>query len=315
MRIDFDFHGVRVRVRSRTYASLLEDLRLDFGYFLSATGPAKIEFVLVRSESISRVKARAPYLFRTRMCRVYGFSNPRICDYGDGLKVFSRTQNQGRRFIVSGDDAAQVYEAVYIAILSSVGEELDRCGYHRVHALAFSKNSQAALLPLPPGGGKSSTALLMLRDPSYRIFSDEIPLLHRGRLYPFPTRIGILPEISEALSVDHAQARRFKRKIFKAKILVSIPNANVAAIVPVDFVLSKSRSFFGKIKFAWSILWGLGTPQMAEYMLRGEALLGLFWIALSRLREAWIVLRKSETIAFITPKDPYEIKDKLDRLF
>lgn len=83
-------------------------------------------------------------------------------------------------------------EAVYLFLLSRIGRHLDRRGLARLHALAVSSPTAALALLLPSGGGKSTIALRALRDPAVRLLSEESPLLdRRGRLHPFPLRLGL----------------------------------------------------------------------------------------------------------------------------
>ena len=45
---------------------------------------------------------------------------------------------------------------------------------------------------LPSGGGKSTLALRALQEPGIGLISEDSPLLdRRGRLHPFPLRIGV----------------------------------------------------------------------------------------------------------------------------
>jgi hypothetical protein len=63
----------------------------------------------------------------------------------------------------------------------------------RVHALVFSFNDKAFLVPIPPGGGKSTIALAILEEPGFELVSDDEAVIDRsGRILPFLLRIGIL---------------------------------------------------------------------------------------------------------------------------
>jgi hypothetical protein len=318
MRLDLDFHGVSVSIRAAAgFESILDDLNEDFAYFSrpSTQGPASIEITLLPHDRAARLRPRLPLAFKTRMCRVYGWGATRLCDYGQNagneLRVFSRKSRQnpaGRKFRVIGSDAAGIYEATYIVILSSVGESLDGLGYHRIHALAFARDNGTALLPLRSGGGKSSIAALLLRDERYRLFSDEIPLLKEGKLYPFPIRIALLPPVAEAIGLDPSVSRCFLRRIFAEKVLLPVPPDRVAAAGKLDLLITADS----RIQLIWVFFWGLGVPQMAEYMLRLDNTARLMRIAISRLREALLLLNGPARLNLELTADPFANKAKID---
>ena len=79
-------------------------------------------------------------------------------------------------------------------ILSRVGALLERRGLYRMHALALGINGQAALFMMPPGCGKTTLALeLLKRDGGIQLVSDDSPLITRsGMVLPFPLRFGVL---------------------------------------------------------------------------------------------------------------------------
>jgi hypothetical protein len=84
-------------------------------------------------------------------------------------------------------------EAFYLLIISIFGQFCDGNGYLRVHALALSYKDTAILLPIPPGGGKSTLAMAMLNTNGFKLISDDEPLVdNSGYIHPFPTRIGTL---------------------------------------------------------------------------------------------------------------------------
>jgi hypothetical protein len=61
-----------------------------------------------------------------------------------------------------------------------------------LHALELVGGQGAVAVMLAAGRGKSTIALRALRDQGVRLLSEDSPLLdRRGRLHPFPLRIGV----------------------------------------------------------------------------------------------------------------------------
>lgn len=314
--IHFDFfgHGLVVSATPE-HAAALEDLREDFSYFAVQPEVISAENQIVLSGSAGP-EPRGPALFTTNMCRAYGLGSTRVCDYGDG--TISRLTDHGEGLLVEifGRDREHVFEVAFSALLSIIGERLDRSGFHRVHALGFRMGGAGVLLPLPQGGGKSATGLLVLENAQAQIYSDETPLLKGGCMYPFPVRFALRPEVAQGLGLTGA-ARVFKRKVFPAKSLFPVAHGRVAEAAPVDVLLSgvtgaraprieacsKAAAFECLLKY---MVVGIGVAQMREHMLRVAAAPALAMIAASRLREAWTVTRAARTAVFHVGPDARE---------
>jgi hypothetical protein len=248
-------------------------------------------------------------LFKTRMCNAYRILGGRLCDYGGGSQVFAHDPGPGgyRAFEVHAGVADELYEIAYVALLSAVGEALDRLGFHRVHALGIEPG---VLAVLPQGGGKSAMAALLTGSGARRVHSDEIPLIKNGRIHPFPLRLALRPQVANGLQLT--DGRLFKRKIFDDKILFPLradqtaPAAEIRAIligrrhlsgIPKVYRASRWRVFAGLMH---SLVVGMGVPQMREFMLRPTpALLAIFF---SRLRQA-------AGLALRTPGFIFEVSD------
>src|SRR6478736_322740 len=145
MNILLNFYGIEVLVSVKvpSFNEIIYYIKEDLGYFIS-TGQAtnlsnpNITIVIEGSESPSHQVSLFKF-FKTKTCQVYGWGRKRLCDYGNGTTVTSTMALQTRTFVVRGQVSrmAEVYEATYLALLSSVGEELDMKGFHRVHALGI----------------------------------------------------------------------------------------------------------------------------------------------------------------------------------
>jgi hypothetical protein len=196
-----------------------------------------------------------------------------------------------------------IYEASYLALLSSIGEALDLRGFHRLHAVGFEINGQAVVMAADSGLGKSATAALLLQNRLAKIFSDEMPLISDGKIYPFPIRMALHRTVAQSLGIDLSTARDFKRKIYPTKALLEIDPKAVAPAAPLSrfyFGVSgktssaRSMSLGEKLRFIVTVVMGLGLPQMAEHMLRANNLFSLAQIALSRLKTAIEILGGSK---------------------
>lgn len=297
-------YGVLLRVEAEEpeFDSLIHQLREDFRFFESpflATPDAQLE---IRPSTGKH--AKMPAVFKTKMCRVHGWSLPRLCDYGDA-QIFATDARPGRRFIVGSENLELAYEITFQLILSVLGESLDQLGFHRVHALGGRFQGKSAIFLLPQGGGKSALAWQLLKHSDFFIASDESPLLRRGELFPFPMRGALAPAVAAALTVS-VPTRKFPRKIYPTKVLFEIPATKVMGSAKLNYVFigvkssasarieptTRARVYFELFK---SLVVGIGLAQMGEHLLRLNRIPALLKVAFSRHREAWQVSQASQT--------------------
>jgi hypothetical protein len=241
----------------------------------------------------------------------------------------------GRSFDIHAPASARLHELGYVALLSSVGEELDRRGYHRVHALGVEAGSRAGILVLPTGGGKSSIAALIcegrLDEPhagpggAIRLYSDESPLIRGGTIHPFAVRIALIPEVARRLGIRDSD-RLFERKVFRAKQVHPVPRERIAAPARASFVLIGRPSPDGTprlldarratvlARLFKEMVVGVGLAQMAEHMIRIPGVFGLARIAFSRLRTALgLAFSSRELRIFEVGPDPVANAEALAR--
>lgn len=219
--IALDVHGLRVRV-SGDWPQVVEDLRLDFAWFERPDDGAGTVDVSVE------VERRAPDFDRFGEVRA-SFVTPRNVVYqGGGMTVVDyfgkavSVLDHGRtRLTVQGEDEHLVHEAAYHYLSSRIGEHLESNGLTRLHALAMVGRQGAVAIMLPSGGGKSTLALRALRDDGIRLLSEDSPLLdRRGRLHPFPLRIGV--NASDADRLPAGSVRRLERMEFHPKLALDV---------------------------------------------------------------------------------------------
>jgi hypothetical protein len=216
-----DVHGLRVQVTG-DWPEPIESLRLDFAWFEQChdgTDPPDLTVEIER---------RPPELDRFGQL-VASFVTPRNVVYqGDGVtvvdyfgKAVAVLDHNRSRLTVQGEDEHLVHEAAYLYLLSRFGEHLESKRLTRVHALGLAGPRGAIALLLPSGGGKSTLALRALEAEGVRILSEDSPLLdRRGRLHPFPLRIGI--NASDADQLPAGSVRRLERMEFHPKLALDL---------------------------------------------------------------------------------------------
>ena len=103
--------------------------------------------------------------------------------------------------------------------------------YLMIHAAVLEKNGHAAILPAPPGSGKS-TLCAALVSRGWRLFSDEIALvrLSDGKMIPLPRPISLKND-----SIDIIQAYQ-PTAIFSRKVADTIKGTVAHMKVPADSV-------------------------------------------------------------------------------
>jgi hypothetical protein len=215
-----EVYGLRIRIEA-DWPEVLEAVRLDFEWF-EQPGDAAATDVHVRIE-------RRPPDFDSQGDLTSAFVTPRnvvyqagprtaIDYFGRALAVLERATGT---LLVQGQDAQLVHEAVYLYVLSRVGEHLDARGLPRLHALGLSGRQGAVAVMLPSGGGKSTLALRALRDDTVKLLSEDSPLVdRRGLVHPFPLRIGV--NATDAEQLPPGAFRRIERMEFHPKVVLAL---------------------------------------------------------------------------------------------
>jgi len=214
-------HGLRARIEG--WPEVVESLRLDFAWFAgpAPAGPVAAEVRVERGAPDFDALGAPVASFVTPRNVVYQDGGRTIVDYfGRAVSVLDR--GPVARLSVRGEDEHLVHEAAYHFLTSTVGAHLDRAGLPRLHALALSGGQGAVAVMLPSGGGKSTLALRALTagDP-VRLLSEDTALMDlRGRLHPFPLRIGI--NATDAATLPAGSVRRLERMEFHPKLALEI---------------------------------------------------------------------------------------------
>lgn len=314
----FDFYGLAVDVTGPD-AGVLDDVRRDFTFFQSAAGEAQLTLELLPiTPARSALPAVASSVITPRnVC--YRDGHVTYIDYfGRGLAVFDR---KAQRCVIQSPDRHLLHEAAYLFLLSTVGKHLDRIGLHRVHALGVSYRGAGILLLLPSGGGKSTTALALLQRPDFQLLAEDTPLIdRRGRILPFPLRLGVRPDSNP--EVPERYLRTVRRMEFDPKTLIDleyfkdrlapagrpvearlvlIGQRNLGDVTAIE-TLSKPQALQSLVKYA---VVGLGVYQGLEFLLERGAveLAGKGGLAASRLYASVRVLLRARTHRFVMGRD------------
>ena len=219
-RVDFDVYGLSIGVTGN-WPVVIDELALDFAWFRSQGG-SPIDEVTVevarQAPDFDRF-GDVPAAFVTPRNVVYQQDDRTIVDYfGRAVSVLDRSSG---RLLVQGEDKHLVHEAAYLFLLSRIGEHLDRRGLPRLHALGLVGAQGATAVLFPSGGGKSTLALRALREDGVRLLSEDSPLIdRRGRVHPFPLRIGV--NATDAESLPEHQVRRLERMEFHPKLALEL---------------------------------------------------------------------------------------------
>jgi len=274
--VGFDFYGVGLSVRSRA-TLLLDYLSRDFGYFAHARAAPTIKLAVhLDSPPWQRLPERSASL-STPNAVSFDDGPVRYNDYhGQALAIYDFNREEGE---IWSEDPDLLYELTYLTSLSRIGEIHDRRGIHRVHALGITVGGRGALVLLPEGGGKSTLALELLKRSEVGLLSDDMPLIARGRLLAFPTRIGIRGDVT---GVAPENLRVFPRRNHGPKTLIDLDHFRariVAEARPHALIVgvrqSGSHSWIEPISRArllrsltGNLIIGVGLPQVVEYFLR-----------------------------------------------
>ena|SRR5262245_4793081 len=307
----FDFYGLTIAVGS-TSAELVEEVRRHFAYFRVPLGNAQVrlEMCFVAPPYDKLPSLPASVITPRNVC--YQNTKTSYIDYfGRGLAVFDREE---KHCVIYGTDYDLVHEIAYLFVLSTVGQYLDGRGIHRVHALGVSYRNRGILLLLPSGGGKSTMALQLMRRPEFLLLGEDTPLVDRkGRILPFPLRLGINPNHDTGIPPQYL--RTINRMEFDPKTLIDIDYfkdrlseavepgmilvgernlGEVSEIIP----LARHRAFKALVKY---MIIGLGVYQGLEFLLeRGLwELLGKGGVVASRVYNSLSLLTRAPAYRFV----------------
>jgi hypothetical protein len=293
--VEFCFYDVGLAVASSSH-ELLDNLARDFEYF---AGSPPTRNVSVEANLAAPPWDRIPVQFASQITPnavIYDRGSVRFNDYqGEALAIYDFAREEGE---VWSENADLLYEITYLLCLSRIGEIHDLRGMHRIHALGIAVGEKGALILLPESGGKSTLCMEMLRRPEVRILSDDTPLVSRGKLYAFPTRIGIRGGKSGGIDPRYLRTMRRRNREPKTLLDVAYFQDRIAAEINPDVVIVGARrngndSWIEPISatkalpaLMANLVVGLGLPQVVEFFLRGGSSEALRKFSIVRFRLA-----------------------------
>ncbi len=317
VELAFNVYGYRFLLRCSD-PDVRDAIAADFAHFHVDTGadaPAICLEIERRAPDYSGVPPKSASVYTPRNIAISDKERTWIDYSGRALAVYDRRTGS---FRIRSLDADLLYEASYLFLLSRIGEFLDGRAMHRLHALALSLNGRAILVVLPMGGGKSTLAASLLREPDVRFLSDDSPFIARdGRVHAFPLRIGLLPDAAGA--VPPARLRRINRMEFGPKLVVDYDffRDRVVDSAEPGLVFLGSRNLTcecrveeaGRMEsyraMAANCVIGLGLFQGLEFVLHRSAfeLAAKSGAAFSRLRNCRALLGRSRVLRLSLGRD------------
>lgn len=245
MRRSLSVYGLDAEV-SGEWSTVIENIVLDFAWFQTAgpVGAGAIRLDVEQRPPDVESFGNVPASFVTPRNVVYQLDGRTVVDYfGRAVSIYDRRAD---RLLIQGEDEQLVHEAAYQFLLSRIGIHLDRLGLTRLHALGMSGRHGAVAVMLPSGGGKSTLAVRALQEEGRLLISEDSPLIdRRGRLHPFPLRVGV--NEGDADRLPSGALRRIERMEFHPKLVLDV------------------EAFDGKIQRA---------PQPLRHLVVGQRTLG-----------------------------------------
>ncbi len=321
----FEFYGLGVEVVSGS-PDLVDQVRRDFVYFHRKVPSGGERFALrlhLEPPSFASLP-ELPATFMTPRNVCFRHATRTYIDYyGRALGIFDRGAGT---YDVYGTDTQLMHEIAYLFLLSTVGEYLDARGIHRLHALGVSHRGRGILLTLPSGGGKSTMALALLREPGFMLLAEDTPLIDRqGRILPFPLRIGVRPD--QQVDIPAQYLRTINRMEFDPKTLIDLEYFRDRLGGPTDpAVLLVGERNLGEISaiaplprrralraLVNHMIVGLGVYQGMEFLLeRGVwEVAGRLGVAGSRLLNSVRLLARAPAYRFILGQNQQKNLDTL----
>jgi hypothetical protein len=235
--------------------------------------------LVVGQPPYERIPEGTTPLVRTKDAVVYQHRGVRYYDSGGkALVIYDLRHGHAE---VHSLDRDLLREKCYLLVMTRVGEELDRRGLHRIHAMGVVHGGHAVLCLMPSGAGKTTLALSLLERRDFSLLSEEVPLVSRGgRLHAFPIRIGVVE--GTPLAVPSRFLHRFRRSRRGPKVLIDTRYYadRIADVAEPGMVLvgrrvgpgeagvaplSRLRGLAALMRFCVA---GSGLPELLEYLLR-----------------------------------------------
>ena len=271
------------------WSEILNLIARDFSYFKSDKDnynekkySKKIKLTIIKAKPDSLVIPELRTRMQTLNSLTYQVGDVRYNDYyGKLTSVFDYISEKAE---IYSEDLNKTHEISYLFILSRIGKKLDLQGLHKLHAFAVAYNDIAIVCMMPMKGGKSTLMLELLKDPSIKMISDDIPFINRmGEVLPCPIKVG-LDKWNAPFSVFEPEKNiyQIEREQYGTKTLICLdglpgriidPTQKLKRIILIEafryhseesrlFPASWSKTFKGLFKHG---VIGIGLPMVVEY--------------------------------------------------
>lgn len=330
MQLYLNFHDHIILVSSNE-ESLIGKLREEFHYFVQDGAESVQTTIDIFRESPPELPSMvAKKILET--CSVYSMGPRQYVDYrGQALTIRDSMEETNRIYSLDMD---RLYEIAFLAIHSILGQELDKKGICRVHALSVSLGKNNAVVMLPSKGGKSTLLSYLMENPDVKIISDDMPLIDlNGRVHPFPSKISVEVKPEDG-PLSKLQWSEFKRTQYppkwtaglsQLKERIETQNLHQHTLLVAGFRLSQGQSILTPVP-KWKMIpslfehmiMGMGLPQVLEMFLKFNFtdIFKLFYHGLLRTICALQLLRRSTCFYFyMGPDRGYNAQLLLDQMY
>jgi len=324
-------YGVNIRISANSDLAE-ESLKKDFKLYLEEIN--KNADSAFKGITINIFKETVPYYnipsIEASLYNIgsicYKKKNVHYIDYsGKGLMIYDFNKEEAR---IYSENEMLLYEKARLAILSRIGELLDKRHIHRVHAVGFAKDHKATICLLPMAAGKTTMALGVLKkDKDIKLVSDDVCMIDlKSRVYPFVLRIGVRDE-SILNEVPANYLVKINRNFYDQKYLVDLDyfKGRISGKSRLRSILIGKRVFqetteikkISKIKcfipFIQSGVFGLGLPQIVELFLKGDLqdILNKISLVFSRSALFLIAIYRSNTYEIRIGRDKEKTFDEV----
>ncbi|MAZ48749.1 MAG: hypothetical protein CME65_09305 [Halobacteriovoraceae bacterium] len=275
-----DFFGFILEI-SCDHDETLAKIREDFHFFICETTKSNFIVECKKADSLDlpeNIRAKS----QSQNSITYINQDVKFQDYYG--KAWTETYSY--KVYIRYIDFEILHEILYLVILSYSGKNMDKRGFHKIHACAISRDRRNLVFMMPSKGGKTTLFMDLLSDEQTSIISDDTPVVNRfGNLHAFPLRIGSesrntlfnsFPYISEKSIYE------FDRQYFSKKYLLGLKHLKNKVFVssgPTLFLIGYrstrktpkifklNRWQFLKELFHHMVV-GVGLPMVIEHFFR-----------------------------------------------
>lgn len=281
---------------------LLRLLEKDCSHFVVAKGSTdpKYKHSLDLQET-SNVPLKVPfYSLPFQRGRFWGWGKYRWVQYNNGSTLELQVESSRKKTLrLQASDLLDLKNLSFLIIQGLWGEDLEREGFLRVHALCYSTVSGGGIMSADSGLGKSTIASRLLDQKDTEVFSDEIAWIHDNFLHPY-----LIP---------------LAKKNENSKILLPLPLVpkdtlahlkEVICVFKDEEIFSNCRLYL-HTKLLIKIVKGHHLPQMVEIFLRRDNVLHLARLFFIRIAKGICLLRRFKVKYLIV--DNHVTIDELNR--